>query len=91
VIGEAMACEVPCVVTDVGDSAAIVGDTGAAVPPRDPKALAEACLRLLEGGQRRLSELGRAARLRIQERYSLASAAAQYGALYRLLAGVGDG
>ena len=87
VIGEAMACEVPCVVTDVGDSAAIVGDTGAAVPPRDPKALAEACLRLLDGGGERLSEMGRAARLRIQEQYSLASAASQYAALYRRLAG----
>jgi len=89
VIGEAMACEVPCVVTDVGDSAAIVGDTGAVVPPRDPAALAEACLRLLEGGVPRLGEMGRAARLRIQERYSLASAAAKYAALYRELAGRG--
>ena len=84
-----MACEVPCVVTDVGDSAAIVGDTGAVVPPRDPAALAEACLRLLEGGVPRLGEMGRAARLRIQERYSLASAAAKYAALYRELAGRG--
>jgi len=47
VIGEAMACGVRCVVTDVGDSAWVVGETGLVVPPGDPGALAEAWARAL--------------------------------------------
>jgi glycosyltransferase involved in cell wall biosynthesis len=45
-IGEAMACGVPAVVTDVGDCAVLVGDTGKVVVPRDPLALAGALLEM---------------------------------------------
>lgn len=55
VVGEAMACGRPCAVTDVGDSAEIVGELGVVIPSRDPSALASALERLqarleMEGG-----------------------------------------
>jgi glycosyltransferase involved in cell wall biosynthesis len=88
VVGEAMASGVPCVVTDVGDSKDLVGDTGRAVPPKDPGALAAGWLELVEmgaGGRRRL---GAAARERIVERFSIAAVAGQYRRTYaELLAG----
>ncbi|MCB1055663.1 MAG: glycosyltransferase, partial [Acidobacteria bacterium] len=71
VVAEAMACGVPCAVTDVGESAIIVGDTGEVVPPQDPKALAAAVSRLLALPIEDRRELGRRARRRIVETYSL--------------------
>ena len=43
-VAEAMACGLPCVVTDVGDSARLVGSTGLVVPPGSPEALADALM-----------------------------------------------
>lgn len=82
VVGEAMSCEVPCVVTDVGDSQWIVGDTGKIVPPKDPQALADAWQELIEIKAAGRTVLGKAARVRIQENFALDTVVAQYQALY---------
>ncbi len=82
VIGEAMACGVPCVVTDVGDSALIVGDTGRVVPPKNPEALAGAWRELIERGPEQRHQLGAAARCRVGKHYSLQAIVAQYEKLY---------
>jgi glycosyltransferase involved in cell wall biosynthesis len=82
VVGEAMACGVPCVVTDVGDSAAVVGATGSSVPPRDPAALAAAWLHLVQAGVAVRSNLGVAARQRILESFSLSHVVRRYEATY---------
>ena len=82
VIGEAMATGVPCVTTDVGDAAAIVGDTGWVVPPRNSDALARAMIEALESPPEELRARGAAARARIEAEYSIASVVEQYSALY---------
>jgi len=86
VIGEAMACGVPCVVTDVGDSALIVGQTGRVVPPQNPKALANALSEIVELGREGRTRLGTAARCRIQGHFDLPDIVTRYQNLYQELA-----
>lgn len=82
VLGEAMACAIPCVATDVGDSRWILGNTGLVVPPRAPSAMAAALcdLAAMTPGQRR--ELGRAARRRVESCFSLGQVTADYHRLF---------
>ena len=82
VLGEAMACEVPCVTTDVGDSAFIVGDTGTIVQPRDPNALADAWDAMLAKGPDHLHELGRLARQRVEQKFSIREVVRAYENTY---------
>ena len=86
VLGEAMACEVICVATDVGDAALILGDTGRVVPARDPAALAAALGDVLALEPQARAELGRAARTRVEERFDVPTCVARYAALYARLA-----
>jgi len=83
VIGEAMSCGVPCVVTDVGDSAWIVGDTGLVVPPRDPETLAAAWRKMKALGPGGRRAMGAGARQRVIEEFSLGAVVKQYDALYQ--------
>jgi glycosyltransferase involved in cell wall biosynthesis len=85
IIGEAMACGVPCVVTDVGESGLMVGDTGRVVPPQDAPALARGWQDLLELGSDGRTQLGAAARQRIVDNFSLDAIVPQYESLYKYL------
>jgi glycosyltransferase involved in cell wall biosynthesis len=82
-VGEAMACGIPCAVTNVGDSALIVGDTGRVVPSSDAQAMANAWRGLLELPAEERMKRGLAARARIAERYELGHITARYLELYR--------
>ncbi len=86
VLAEAMASSVPCIATDVGDCAWIIGDTGVVVPPRDPDALTAGLERVIALGPVGRRRLGAAARARVIENFTLAQVARQYEALYRRLA-----
>lgn len=81
VLGEAMACEVPCVVTDVGDSALIVGPVGRVVMPQTPAALARAWQELLEMDPSARRSLGQALRRRAAE-FALPTVVSKYEKIY---------
>lgn len=82
VVGEAMATGLPCVVTDVGDSAYLVGSTGSVLPPNNPGALAAAWSDLQELSLKQRQKLGAKARKRIQDHFSIAKIRRDYDELY---------
>jgi glycosyltransferase involved in cell wall biosynthesis len=82
VIGEAMACGVPCVATDVGDCRHIVGDTGRIVATSDPIALSRAAGDMLLLDETARLSLGVKARARIDKHFSLSTTVDRYTTLY---------
>lgn len=82
-IAEAMACGVPCAVTDVGDSALVVGAAGAVASPDDPAALAGAIEGLLASPLAERAALGRRARQRIEAEFSVARLAERTDTMLR--------
>ena len=89
-LGEAMAMGLPCVATDVGDVAAVMADAGILVPKMDSSALAEgmAQLLVLDAGWREW--LGRRAKARIHEKFSMECTRSSFENIYaNLIAGRG--
>ena len=88
---EALAVETPVVATDIeGHPELIVeGETGLLVPPRNPDALAQAILRVLENPTR-AKAMARAGRKRVEALFSMAQKVQRTEALYRRLLAARD-
>jgi len=85
VLGEAMGCGIPCVVTDVGDSAYIVGDTGKVVASGNMTGFADALESLLSlSGSERIT-LGQQARQRIEKNFEINHVVNLYESLYKAI------
>ena len=83
VLAEAMCCEAPCVATDVGDSANIIGEAGLVAKPGDPENLALRMEDLVIAGSDQRAEIGRAARNRIISKWTINAVADQYLSYYQ--------
>jgi glycosyltransferase involved in cell wall biosynthesis len=85
---EAMACGRACVATDVGGVSEAIGSVaGSIVPPRNPAALAHACIELLRDDKLRQT-MGAAARARAVEHFTVDRAISAFDEMYTLLGGV---
>jgi glycosyltransferase involved in cell wall biosynthesis len=80
VIGEAMACGVPCVVTDVGDSARIVGETGMVVLPGNPEEMTRSWQAMLKILRNQHDSIGVRARARIVAQFGIEALVARTSA-----------
>jgi glycosyltransferase involved in cell wall biosynthesis len=84
-IGEAMACGLPCAVTDAGDSRYMVGSAGTVVPPGDAHALAQGIGKMCLASAETRARLGRQARERVRRLFSLDVITGRYEQLYEEL------
>ncbi len=82
VLGEAMSSAIPCIVSDVGDCADIVGETGIVFPPNDTESLIGALDLAIGKTKIEREMLGHNARLRIIEKYSIASVVDKYESFF---------
>jgi glycosyltransferase involved in cell wall biosynthesis len=77
-----MACGLPVIGTDIGDTRDVVGDAGRIVPCGDALRLADEIVALAAMAPAQRTDLGALARDRIRSAYSIESVAARYGRLY---------
>jgi glycosyltransferase involved in cell wall biosynthesis len=82
-LGEAMAMGLPCVATNVGDTAVLVGDTAVLVPPQNEQALAEGLLTLLALSKKQREYKGQYAKERVFSEFSIEKARARFDSVYQ--------
>src|SRR5207248_1720720 len=82
VLGEAMACATPAIVTDVGDAREIMGDDRFVAVVEDPTSLAACIMRILALSPDERHALGSAQRLRIESRFDIEQVWRMYRDLY---------
>ncbi len=82
VVLEAMASGIPCVSTNVGDVAKLIGETGIIVQPEAPNALADSCISLLSCSPDDRRKLGEKARQRVLNHFSIEKTAARFVEIY---------
>ena len=84
-LGEAMVSEVPCVATNVGDNDFIIDDTGIITPIGDDEAMADAWKTMVEMDKSKFAALGKAARQRCLDNFTLEQQVKQHEDLYQTL------
>jgi glycosyltransferase involved in cell wall biosynthesis len=82
VLGEAMCVGLPCVTTDVGDAALMVGEHGSIVPHSNPEKLAAALQVMIDQTPQERTNIGQALSQRIRNHYSIANIQKAYETLY---------
>lgn len=82
VLGEAMSTKLPCITTDVGDTAYMLGEHGLIAPPQNPKELAEAIKKYIFMSETERQRIGSEASQRIKEKFSIEVMVKEYMQLY---------
>ncbi len=86
-IGEALCSGVPCVVTDVGDSAWLIENAGRVIPAQDAPAMARACVEILSSPAAERAVLSQCARQRMERSFDIHVIARQYHDIWRKVLG----
>lgn len=84
-VGEAMAMGLPCVATDVGDSAILIGDAGIIVPQENSSELANGLLWCLHATPERRKAMGQLGQSRVRAEFSIERACERFEIVYQRL------
>jgi len=82
-LGEAMAMGLPCVATNVGDTAVLTGDTAILVPPQNEQALAQVLLKVIALSEKEREQMGQRAKERVMSEFPIEKVRARFEAVYR--------